>query len=53
VEDEFRQQLLEQLKAIEQRLDALDASQRQLKEASPHGTIRLHESSISTCSPSL
>jgi glycosyltransferase involved in cell wall biosynthesis len=33
VEDEFRQQLLEQLKAIEQRLDALDASQRQLKEA--------------------
>lgn len=33
MEDEFRQQLLEQLKAIEQRLDALDASQRQLKEA--------------------
>jgi hypothetical protein len=53
VEDEFRQQLLERLKAIEQRLDALDASQRQLKEASPHGTIQLHQSSMSIYSPSL
>lgn len=33
MDDEFRRQLLERLKAIEQRLDALDASQRQLKEA--------------------
>jgi hypothetical protein len=31
--DEFRRQLLERLKAIERRLDALDASQSQLKEA--------------------
>ncbi|MEH2561464.1 hypothetical protein [Bradyrhizobium sp. AZCC 2289] len=31
--DELRQQLLERLKAIEQRLDALDASQSQLKDA--------------------
>ena len=33
MDDEFRQQLVERLKAIEHRLDALDASQRQLNEA--------------------
>lgn len=33
MDDEFRKQLLERLTAIEQRLDAIDASQSQLKEA--------------------
>ena len=33
MDDDFRRQLLEQLAAIERRLDALDASQSQLKEA--------------------
>src|SRR3954471_11090696 len=33
MDDELRQQLLDRLTAIEQRLDALDASQNQLKEA--------------------
>jgi hypothetical protein len=33
VDDEFRQQLLERLKAIEQRLDAFGVSQNQLKDA--------------------
>ena len=33
MDDEFKQQLLERLKAIELRLDALNASQGQLKEA--------------------
>lgn len=33
MDDEFRRQLLARLDAIQQRLDSLDASQRQLKEA--------------------
>ena len=33
MDDEFKQQLLEQMKAIEQRLDTLEADQSQLKEA--------------------
>jgi hypothetical protein len=33
MDDEFRQQLLERLTAIEQRLDTLEADQSQLREA--------------------
>jgi hypothetical protein len=33
MDDEFKQKLLERLKAIEQRLDTLEADQSQLREA--------------------
>jgi hypothetical protein len=33
MDDEFRQQLVERLKAIQHQLDAFDANQKQLKEA--------------------
>ena len=41
MDDEFRQKLLERLKAIEQRLDALEADQSQLREAYARSRVHL------------